>query len=73
MVFGLAVFTSYGIQRDNGSQDHILIFGAVLGFLVSGLVAMIEGDGGAIKDYMPAFITLSLLVSMFGHEMFRRA
>ncbi|KAH8780491.1 hypothetical protein BGZ57DRAFT_888957 [Hyaloscypha finlandica] len=68
MVFGLAVLTSYGIQRENGIQDHILITGAILGFLISGLIAVFEGDGGAIKDYIPAFIMLSLLASMCGHE-----
>jgi len=69
MVFGLAVLTSYRIQGDDGFQDHILGFGAVLGILISGLIATTEGDGGAIKDYLPAFISLSLLASRCGHAM----
>jgi len=70
MVFGLAVLASYRIQGDDGFQDHILGFGAVLGFLITGLIATSEGGGGAIKDYLPAFITLSLLASRCGHAMF---
>jgi hypothetical protein len=70
MVFGLAVLTSYRIQGDDGHQDHILGFGAVLGILISGLIATTEGDRGAIKDYLPAFISLSLLASRCGHAMF---
>jgi hypothetical protein len=70
MLFGLAVLTSYRIQGDDGFQDHILGFGAALGILISGLIATTEGDGGAIKDYLPAFISLSLLASRCCHAIF---
>ncbi|CZR57277.1 uncharacterized protein PAC_07166 [Phialocephala subalpina] len=72
MIFGIAVFTSYGLQKDNGFRDHILGFGAVLGFLMSAVIAGIEGGVGTIiKDYMPAFITLSLLASTCVDGMIR--
>lgn len=70
MVFGLAVLTSYRLQGDDGFQDYILGFGALLGFLISSLIAASEGNGVAIKDYLPAVITLSLLASRCGHAMF---
>lgn len=70
MAFGLAVLTSYRIHGGDGFQDYILGFGALLGFLISGLIAASEGSGVAIKDYLPAFITLSLLASRCGHAMF---
>ncbi|KAF8854701.1 hypothetical protein BDZ45DRAFT_29708 [Acephala macrosclerotiorum] len=73
MIFGFAVFTSYAIQRNNGFRDHILGFGAVLGFLISAVIAVIEGGVGTIiKDYMPTFITLSLLASTCIDAMFCR-
>jgi len=64
MIFGVAVLVSYTIQRNIGFQNRVLGYGALLGSFTTGLIAIIEGDGHGIKDYMPTFIILSLLANM---------
>jgi len=64
MIFGVAILISYTIQRNIGFQNRVLGYGALLGSFTTGLIAIIEGDGHGIKDYMPAFIILSLLANM---------
>jgi len=71
MLFGLAVLIFYWIAHPGSDlQDYILVFGAVGGFLVTGVIAVMEGAASAIKDYMPIFMIASLLASTCGHWFF---
>lgn len=64
MIFGLSVLVSYMLQRDIGFHDYILGYGASLGLFTTGLIAIIEGDGHGMKDYMPGFIIMSLVANI---------
>jgi len=72
MIYVVAVLTFYLSRAEDRLQDYILGFGAVLGFLTGGLVAALEGGSGQVKDYVPAFITLSLFASSCIHGFIRR-
>lgn len=60
ILFALAVLASYHLHRHNELQDRILAYGTMLGLVVASSVSIVEGDAGAIKDYMPIVITGSL-------------
>jgi hypothetical protein len=62
--YGISVLAFYGISIENNLQDSLLASGAILGFSISGVLAALEGGLGPVKDYMPAFITASLVGSV---------
>jgi len=61
IVFGLAALTFYYLHQHNKFQDRVFGYGMLLGFVIAFSISAFEGDGGAIKDYMPTVITISLL------------
>jgi hypothetical protein len=72
MIYGLAAMALYGIFKDDRFHDYFLAFGICMGLILSGVVVTLEGAAGAMKDYMPVFITVTLLASSIFHRVYDR-
>jgi hypothetical protein len=63
MVYGIAVLVCYDVRKTDSYQDRILALGVLCGSIIAGSIAAYEGVMDPLKTYMPAVITLSLLLS----------
>lgn len=72
IIYGLSVILLYDAQKDYLYQHYILGLGSFGGIVISGAMAVKECALSPLKDYMPAAITLTLLVSLCTHTLFWR-
>jgi len=71
MLYGLTATGLYITHRDDEFQDYFLACGVIVGLVVSCFMVAIEGNRGAVKDYMSAFITLGYIASFVFHLVCR--
>lgn len=63
MPYGTAVLVCYDVRKMDVYPDHVLMLAVLCGSIIAGSIAAYEGVMDPFKIYMPAAITLSLLVS----------
>jgi hypothetical protein len=63
MLYGIAVLVCYDVRKMDVYQDRVLALAVLCGSVIAGSIAAYEGDMDLFKRYLPAVITLSLLMS----------
>jgi hypothetical protein len=63
LIYGIAALVCYDVRKTDLYQDRILALGVLCGSIMAGSAAAYEGVMDPFKTYMPAIITLSLLLS----------
>jgi hypothetical protein len=63
LLYGIAALVCYDVRKMDIYQDRILALGVLCGSVIAGSTAAYKGVMDPFKTYMPAIITLSLLLS----------
>lgn len=71
MVFGSAVLVSYNLRKADFYQDYVLLLGILGGAVFYIYIAVYGGSVLRFKDFMPAVISLSLVLSVCIHKAVR--
>ncbi|KAH8586921.1 hypothetical protein B0O99DRAFT_695013 [Bisporella sp. PMI_857] len=71
MVYGSAVLVAYNLRNSDPYQNHILLLGILGGAILHVYITGFEGSMARFKDFMPAVISLSLVISVGVHQVLR--
>ena len=71
IVYGSAVLVSYNLRNSDSFQTHILLLGILGGAMLYVYITVFEGSMACFKDFMPAVISLSLVLSVCVHQVLR--
>lgn len=71
MVYGSAVLVSYNLRKSDFYQNYILLLGITGGAAFYMYIAVYGGSMVGFKDFIPAVISLSLVLSVCIHQALR--